>query len=183
MPITVKNDAYHCEDDPLRADVSVSSPCVCQVRVASLLRRNIFYEGEVMKLIELLIKSYEPHKMPASYMGDCAIMTHAVLKQLEAFGGGLVLAKRKKKKKPAKKSAGGVEGLDEPEGAGDGADGAEGTGQPGAGDADDGDGGGEAQVHQSCPPLRFLSSAALGSMTCFMVPHAASVCTNSCVFA
>lgn len=29
------------------------------VRVAVLLRRNVFYEGEVMKLLETLTKAYE----------------------------------------------------------------------------------------------------------------------------
>ena len=60
------------------------------VRVASLLRRNIFYEGEVMKLVEILVKAYEPHKMPATYMADCVVMANAVLRQLEQYGGNLV---------------------------------------------------------------------------------------------
>lgn len=76
------------------------------VRVGVLLRRNVFYEGEVMKLLETLTKAYEvsarfPHRrnewltvelhpqpfhMPPTYMADCVVMTHAVLKQLESYG-------------------------------------------------------------------------------------------------
>lgn len=81
-------------------------------RVAVLLRRNVFYEGEVMKLLEILTKSYEvlfyaviafchslpvyplimPHvatqsfHMPQAYMANCVVMTHAVLRQLEFYG-------------------------------------------------------------------------------------------------
>ena len=47
-------------------------------RVALLLRRNVFYESEIRKQLEQLIRAYEPHRLPASYMGDIVVMTHAV---------------------------------------------------------------------------------------------------------
>ena len=73
-------------------------------RVAQLLRHNIFYEGEVIKLLETLFKAYEPFRMPPSYLADVVVMTHAVLRQLEQYGGNLV--KRKVWKRKPKKSAG-----------------------------------------------------------------------------
>ena len=76
-------------------------------RQGMLLRRNVFYEGEVMKLLETLVKAYEPFRMPSSYMADCVTMTHAVLNQLEGFAadGSMVVSRRKKKKKKAAAAA------------------------------------------------------------------------------
>ena len=80
-------------------------------RQGMLLRRNVFYEGEVMKLLETLVKAYEPFRMPSSYMADCVTMTHAVLNQLEGFAadGSMVVSRRKKKKKKAAAAAAGGE--------------------------------------------------------------------------
>ena len=60
-----------------------------------------------MKLLETLVKAYEPFRMPSSYMADCVTMTHAVLNQLEGFAadGSMVVSRRKKKKKKAAAAA------------------------------------------------------------------------------
>ena len=49
-----------------------------------------------MKLLETLVKAYEPHRMPPSYIADCVVMTHAVLRQLEQCTGSLVARKRRR---------------------------------------------------------------------------------------
>ena len=54
-------------------------------RVAVLLRRNIFYEQEVLQLLRSLVESYEAFRMPKSFMANCVVMTHAVLRQMEMY--------------------------------------------------------------------------------------------------
>ena len=73
---------------------------------ATTIRSSVFLEAEILNLMRGLIEAYEPHRLPPAYMADCAIMTHAVLRQLEGYGrgGGSVFKKKKKKKK--KKKAG-----------------------------------------------------------------------------
>jgi len=72
---------------------------------ATTIRRNIFYEGQVLELLRGLIENYEPHRMPPSYMADCAVMTHAVLRQLRGYGNGALVLRKKKKKAKRKKKA------------------------------------------------------------------------------
>ncbi|KAL1499041.1 hypothetical protein AB1Y20_013557 [Prymnesium parvum] len=109
-------------------------------RVAVLLRRNVFYEGEVMKLLETLTKAYEPFHMPSTYMADCVVMTHAVLRQLESYGssGDRVLAKRKKRKGGRGKKSGGNMA----------AGGEDVDGEDGGRDGDDDDGHGGASIEE-----------------------------------
>ena len=46
-------------------------------------RTGLELASQVMKLLESLTKAYEPYRMPVSYLADCIVMTHAVLRQLE----------------------------------------------------------------------------------------------------
>ena len=76
--------------------------------MALLLRKNVFYESEIRKhCLEPLLKAYEPHRMPPSYIGDVVVMVHAVLRQFEQHGqsGDLVSRRRKKARRRKKKAA------------------------------------------------------------------------------
>jgi hypothetical protein len=92
----------------------------------------------VLQLLRSLVESYEAFRMPKSFIADCVVMTHAVLRQMEMYGGSgnLVLRKKKGGKKPKAKKpkAGeGADGADGADGGGEGADGADGGGGGGGG--------------------------------------------------
>ena len=137
-------------------------------RVAKLLRRNVFYEGEVMKLLETLTKAYEPHHMPLSYMANCVEMTHAVLRQLESYGssGERVKRRKKKTKRRKKKAEGeggevGENGEDRAKGGEEGME-AEGEGrEEGGGEGSDGGDYGDGDVSVSIEEMEFDFEKAL----------------------
>ena len=102
---------------------------------AATIQRQVFYEQQILELLKGMVVEFEPHKMPPSYLADCVVMTHAVLRQLEGYGG-LVLKKRAKKgKKKGKAGAVGPDGNP-----------LEGADTVDAADEDDDDGGAAAQV-------------------------------------
>ena len=76
---------------------------------AQAIQKQVFYEMQILEMLKLLIESYEPFRMPPSFMADCAIMTHVVLRQLENYGGVML---RKKKKAAKKKKRGEAPALD-----------------------------------------------------------------------
>ena len=102
----------------------------------------------MLQLLRSLVESYEAFRMPKSFMANCVVMTHAVLRQMEMYGGSgnLVLRKKKGGRKPKAKKPKAGEGGEGGEGAGEGGEGAgEGAdGGAGAGEGADGGEGAEA---------------------------------------
>ena len=62
-------------------------------------------------MLKGLMVTYEPHRMPPTYMADCAVMTHAVLRQLEGYGGIMLRKKKARLKARRGGNAVGPDGL------------------------------------------------------------------------
>ncbi|KAL2632945.1 hypothetical protein R1flu_004424 [Riccia fluitans] len=114
--IAVMKDMIHMLDIVLKRSGTVDKEAAMELRAARILLYKLFYdqtEAGIIQTVISLLKSFDIHKQPRSFLADLVEITHIVLRMLEAAtkeGSLRVLKKvrgsKKKGKAAAKKSDG-----------------------------------------------------------------------------